>query len=199
MANRFDDLTVSEETSLTLLSRAKQGDSVAMEALMGRYLVRLQRWAHGRLPLTARTLIDTDDVVQDTVLNTFRRLEHFQPKHDGSLLAYLREAVSNRIRNELRRRPPSIDSEVELDGLPSVMPSPLDHTVTRRSFERYEQALGALDEDERAAIVGRFEMGYSFDALARALDRPSADAARKVTERALRRLVALMQSLSNGT
>ena len=64
MANRFDDLTVSEVTSLTLLSRAKQGDSVAMEALMGRYLVRLQRWAHGRLPLTAGTLLDTDDVVQ---------------------------------------------------------------------------------------------------------------------------------------
>lgn len=197
MSNRFDDLTVSEETSLTLLLRAKQGDSVAMEALMGRYLVRLQRWAHGRLPLTARTLMDTDDVVQDTVLNTFRRLEHFQPRHDGSLLAYLREAVSNRIRNELRRCPPSIDSEVELDGLPSTMPSPLDHAVTRRSIERYEHALSALDEDERAAIVGRFEMGYSFDALARALDRPSADAARKVTERALRRLVSLMQS--NGT
>lgn len=197
MSNRFDDLTVSEETSLTLLLRAKQGDSVAMEALMGRYLVRLQRWAHGRLPLTARTLMDTDDVVQDTVLNTFRRLEHFQPRHDGSLLAYLREAVLNRIRNELRRCPPSIDSEVELDGLPSTMPSPLDHAVTRRSIERYEHALSALDEDERAAIVGRFEMGYSFDALARALDRPSADAARKVTERALRRLVSLMQS--NGT
>jgi hypothetical protein len=36
-------------------------------------------------------------------------------------------------------------------------------------------------------------MGYSYDMLARAMDRPSPDAARKLTERALRKLVALMQ------
>jgi len=36
-------------------------------------------------------------------------------------------------------------------------------------------------------------MGYSFEALARAMDRPSPDAARKLTERALRRLLALMR------
>jgi hypothetical protein len=36
-------------------------------------------------------------------------------------------------------------------------------------------------------------MGYSYDALARALARPTADAARKATERALRRLMTLMQ------
>jgi len=138
--------------------------------------------------------MDTDDVVQDTLLNTFRRLDQFQPKHDGSLLAYLREAVLNRIRNELRRRPPAFDAEFQLDGLPSEMPSPLENVVTRQSLERYERALGRLDEDDRAAIIGRFEMGLSFDALARALDRPSSDAARKVTERALRRLVAFMQS-----
>lgn len=62
------------------------------------------------------------------------------------------------------------------------------------SLERYERALARLDENDRAAIVARFEMGYSYDALARALDRPSADAARKLTERALRRLTQLMQA-----
>ena len=194
MANRWlDDLTVSQETSLSLLARAQQGDAVAMEALMGRYLARLQRWAHGRLPSGARTLLDTDDIVQDTLLNTFRRLDHFQPRHDGALLAYLREAVANRIRNELRRCSPLIDTSVEPDGLPSRMPSPLETVVSRQALQSYEHALSQLDENDRAAIIGRFEMGYSYDALARAMDRPSPDAARKVTERALRRLLSLMQ------
>lgn len=194
MANRWlDDLTVSQETSLSLLARAQLGDAVAMEALMGRYLARLQRWAHGRLPASARALLDTDDVVQDTLLNTFRRLEHFQPRHDGALLAYLREAVANRIRNELRRRAPAIDASIELDGLPSDMPSPLETVVSREALQRYERGLAQLDDNDRAAIIGRFEMGYSYDALARAMDRPSPDAARKLTERALRRLIALMQ------
>lgn len=165
-----------------------------MEALMGRYLARLQRWASGRLPTGARGLLDTDDLVQDALLNTFRRLEHFEPHHDGALLAYLREAVANGIRNELRRVALDVDGSIEPDGLPSSAPSPLEHVVTRESLDRYEQALAQLDENDRAAIIARFEMGYSYDALARALDRPSPDAARKLTERALRHLITLMQS-----
>ena len=199
MSNRFlDGLTVSEETSLSLLDRAQKGDAVAMEALMGRYLSRLQRWATGRVPARARSLLDTDDVVQDALLNTFRRLGSFQPRHDGALLAYLREAVANRIRMELRRRSPDVDAGIEPDGLPSAAASPLDAVVSRDALDRYEESLHRLDEDDRAAIVGRFEMGYSYDALARALSRPSADAARKLTERALRRLIALMQPNGHG-
>ena len=68
---------------MSLLARAKQGDAVALEALMGRHLARLQRWASGRVPAAARGLLDTDAVVQDALLNTFRRLDQFVPRHDG--------------------------------------------------------------------------------------------------------------------
>jgi RNA polymerase sigma factor (sigma-70 family) len=195
MTNRWlDGLTVSDETSLTLLARARGGDAVAMEALMGRYLTRLQRWASGRVPLKARSLLDTDDVVQDALVSTFRRLDDFEPRHDGALLAYLREVVANRIRMELRRAAPDVDASVEPDALPSAFPSPLDSAVSGEAFARYERSLARLDDDERTAIVGRFEMGYSYDALARAMDRPSSEAARKLTERSLRRLIAFMQA-----
>jgi len=193
MARRWlDDLTVSEETSLSLLARAQQGDAVALEALMGRYLARLQRWASGRIPASARTLLDTDDVVQDALLNTLRRLDDFRPRHDGALMAYLREAVANRIRMELRKAVPSFDATIDVDAMASGLPSPLDRVVTRDALDRYERGLAELDEDDRAAVIGRFELGYSFDALARAMNRPSPDAARKLAERALRRLVLLM-------
>ena len=36
--------------SLTLLSRAQEGDRGALETLIARYRPRLQRWASGRLP-----------------------------------------------------------------------------------------------------------------------------------------------------
>ena len=199
MTNRWlDDLTLSQETSLSLLARAQAGDAVAMEALLGRYLTRLQRWASGRVPPSARGLLDTDDVVQDALMNTLRRLEHFRPQHDGALLAYLREAVANRIRNEVRRVAPAVDDSIELDTLPEDVPSPLERLVRREAIERYERALAQLDESDRAAIIGRFEMGYSYDALARAMNRPSPDAARKLTERAVRRLAALMAPGGNG-
>jgi RNA polymerase sigma-70 factor, ECF subfamily len=188
----LDDLTISEDTSLSLLARAQSGDTVALEALMGRYLSRLQRWASGRVPASARGLLDTDDVVQDALFNTFRRLPQIQPKHDGALIAYLREAVANRIRNELRRAAPAVDPAIELDSLPSAQPSPLQRAVDGQGIERYESALAQLNEADREAIICRFEMGYSYDALARATDRRTPDAARKLTERALRRLLAFM-------
>ncbi len=88
-----------------------------------------------------------------------RRLEHFRPRHDGALLAYLREAVANRIRNEVRRLAPAVDDSIELDTLPEDVPSPLERLVRREAIERYERALAQLDESDRAAIIGRFEMG----------------------------------------
>ena len=194
MSRRWrDGLTISEETSLSLLARARTGDALAIEALMGRYLARLQRWASGRVPPAARRLIDTDDVVQDALLNTFRRLDDFEPRHDGALMAYLREAVANRIRSELRRKNPAIDDGVDLDTLASPLHSPLEAMVGRDAFARYEAALAQLDDDDRAAVIGRFELSLSYDALARTMSRPSAEAARKAVERAVRRLVGLMQ------
>ena len=193
MSTRFlDTSTISAESSLSLLLRAQQGDGVAVEALMARYLARLQRWATGRIPAGARGLLDTNDVVQDALLGTFQRLDHFTPRHDGALMAYLRTAVANRIRMELRKQHPEAVLPIDADSLPASDPSPLEVTVGKAAFDRYEQALAALDEDDRAAIVARFEMGYSYDAIARAMNRPSSEAARKLVERAVRRLAALM-------
>lgn len=194
MTDRFlDTSTISAESSLSLLLRAKQGDGVALEALMARYLVRLQRWSSGRIPASARGLLDTDDVVQDALLSTFRNLGEFTPRHDGALMAYLRTAVMNRIRQELRRVRPEESILDEAAVVPADEPSPLQAAVGRAAFDRYERALENLSEDDRAAVIGRFEMGYSYDALARALNRPTPDAARKVVERAVRRLSDLMR------
>ena len=75
-----------------------------MEELFRRHLGPLQRWARGRLPNWARDLSDTDDLVQDTLLRTFKQLDCFDPRGVGALQAYLRQAIVNRVRDELRRK-----------------------------------------------------------------------------------------------
>jgi len=57
--------------------------------------------ASGRLPKWARDRANTDELVQKTLIQTFKRIEHFEPRRVGALQAYLRQAVLNRIRNEL--------------------------------------------------------------------------------------------------
>ena len=92
------------ESTGVLIERAQRGDRGALERLFARLRPPLQRWASGRLPVWARGLVDTDDLVQDSLLQTFRRIEAFEQRYAGGLQAYLRQAVLNRLRDELRRR-----------------------------------------------------------------------------------------------
>src|SRR5688500_11969324 len=176
------------DSTINLLERARQGDAEALDRLFARHLKPLQRWASGRLPRWARDLADTDDLVQHTLLQTFKTIHDFQPRQVGALQAYLRQAVLNRIRDELRRksrRPQSTNlDEVQLVSAES----PLEETIGHEAVERYERALARLKPDERQAIIARVELGCSYQELAEALGRPSPDAARKAAQRALLRL-----------
>lgn len=192
---RPPDLTALQaeaEATLQLLQRARAGDSSAVDALVARYLPRLQRWASGRMPIWARDVADTDDIVQEAVLRTFARLDEFEPRREGALQAYLRQAILNRIRDELRRaasRPPSIEIDPHS---PDPGASPFEHAVGTEMAERYEAALTSLSDDDREAIVARVELGGTYAEVAAAVGKPSADAARMAVGRALLRLAEAM-------
>jgi len=180
-------------SSLTLLERAQAGDRVALDSLIARYLPRLQRWATGRLPRWARDMADTQDLVQEALFQTFKRIERFQSRGEGALHAYLRQAILNRIRDELRRtkrRPPTgeLDSAAEDTGH-----SPLEEAIGREAIERYESALSRLRSEDRELVIARIELGYTNPEIAELLDKPTPNAARMATERALVRLAKEME------
>ena len=181
------------ESTFHLIERVRQGDREALERLVARHVAPLRRWVSGRLPRWARDLADTDDLDQDTLLRTFKNIEAFEPRGVGALQAYLRQAVLNRLRDELRRkgRAPSM---VDLDGLDlQAAGSPLEEAIGRQAVERYQSALARLKPEEREVIIGRVEMDYTYEELAEALDKPTPDAARKAAQRALLRLAEEMK------
>jgi RNA polymerase sigma-70 factor (ECF subfamily) len=179
-------------SSLTLLERAQRGDRGALDDLIARYLPRMQRWASGRLPQRARDLADTQDLVQETVLQVVRKLDTFEVRGEGAFQAYLRQAILNRIREELRRanrRP----SRSELDSqAPDEGRSPLDEAIGQEAVERYERALATLRPQDREAVVARIELGCTNQEVAELLGKPSANAARMAVERAIVRLARAM-------
>src|SRR5262245_13940046 len=102
---------VNALTSVELLARAKAGDELALNELFARYRPRLQKWAHGRLPLSARSGLDTQDMVQDAMARVIPRLASFEPLHDGGFYGYLRTTVHNRIQDQInwaKRRPTDV-------------------------------------------------------------------------------------------
>jgi RNA polymerase sigma-70 factor (ECF subfamily) len=180
------------ESTLSLLARAREGDESALNELFTRYGPPLRRWASGRLPRWARDLADTPDLVQETLLQTFRNIEGFEHRGDGALQAYLRQAVMNRIRDELRKaqhRPATTELDPEL---PDDGASPLDAAIGAEAVDRYEAGLEALSPSERELVIARVELGLTYSDIAAATGRPSANAARMAVVRALLRLAEEM-------
>jgi RNA polymerase sigma factor (sigma-70 family) len=168
-----------------LLRRARAGEENALNTLFARFLPHLQRWAHRRVPGWARNGADSSDFVQDTVLQTIRNLSSFEPRRDGALLGYLRRSLINRIRNQFRqagRHPHAALGEMDVID-PAA--SPLEFTIDHQNRARYVAALAKLRSSDRTAIIGRIELGYSYEQLALILDKPTPGAARLAIRRAL--------------
>ena len=178
-----------------LLERIRTGSLATVGALFERYRPWLRQWARGRLPVWVRGAIDTSDLVQDALHRTFQRLGGFEPRQADALRAYLRRAVENRIRDELRRavrRRASIapDEVVRFsdDSAPQYR-----QFVDDETWRRYLNGLKRLTARERRLIVGHAELEYSYQQLALIEDMPSPDAARMALRRAIVRLSSIVR------
>ncbi len=181
------------EATVDLLAQAREGDALALDVLCQRVLPPLERWASGRLPARARDLVETGDLVQETVIKCLRRLDRFEQRREGALLAYLRTSIMNRIRDEARRvaRGPTA---VEVDDRHAApAPSPLEEVLGAESLRIYEECLQRLRPVDREAIIARLELGMSFAEVAQTLGKTHANTARMTVNRALLRLAEEMR------
>jgi len=182
------DALLSDEPTIELVLKARNGDRTAVEALLQRCLPKLRRWAHGRLPAHAREALDTGDLVQEAALHMLQRVDDFEPHHVGAMQAYLRLSVINRIRDEIRRvgrRPVAVEL---VEEPPADAPSPLEVTLQNESYNRYRTALERLLSRDRELVVARIEAQWSFADVAERFGMTTADAARMAVNRALKRL-----------
>ena len=157
-----------------LVERAQAGDTRALSALFKR---------------------QGDQLVQETLLQTFRRIDRFENRGRGALQSYLRQAVTNRICDEVRkvkRRP--LDSLDDADALelPAHDPMPDQLTLDAEEERKYKAALALLTEEERILVVGRIELDYNYDQLALVANRATSGAARMAARRAILRLAEKM-------
>jgi RNA polymerase sigma-70 factor (ECF subfamily) len=185
---------VEAQSSIELVRRARSGDTAAENELCARYLPRLQRWAHGRLPAWARGALDTHDLVQDTFIQVLKRLGDFEPRHEGAFHGYLRQALINRVRDEIRRANRHAPPQPLDPAKAGSDPSPLEEAIGSESLERYESALQRLRPTDREAIMLRIELNYPYADIATALGKPSIAAAQMAVSRALVRLAEEMAS-----
>jgi RNA polymerase sigma-70 factor (ECF subfamily) len=182
-----DDEPESFDSTIQVLDKARRGDHSAARILIGRAVPSLRRWAHGRLPAYGRGPADTEDIVNDAVVQSLRRIGLFEHRTVGALQAYLRETVLNRIRDVVRRVrrrgvPEELDERLEDRDL-----SPFELAIQHERLEKFLEALQRLRPADRQLIVWRVELGYSYAEIAERLGK-SNDATAVSVRRALARL-----------
>ena len=180
------------ESTFLLIEQIRAGDKSALDRLLRRFLPLLTRWASGRLPRGARDLSDTEDLVQETIISALRHIDHIEIRGEGALQAYLRRAVLNRIRDELRRHGRRGLVETLDENVRAKEDSPLEVAIGNEALERYKAALARLNAGDREAVIARIELGQTYAEIASALGKPSTEAARMAVNRALARLARLM-------
>lgn len=180
------------DTSEYLFAQARLGNSGALNLLVGRYLPRLRRWAHGRLPRWARFGTDTSDLVHDVMLRAIPKIGTLDQRWKGALAAYLQQSVRNRLNDEHRRVARRAVPEALSDAIDTSQRSPLDYVMSREQENRYRAALADLSADDRELIVGHLEFDYTHEQLGCMTGR-TPNAARMALQRAMRRLVERMR------
>jgi RNA polymerase sigma-70 factor (ECF subfamily) len=135
--------------------------------------------------------MDTDDLVQETVFRAVKRIDRSSrargraaglSQAGGRQPHPRRGAAQQTIAGSRRARRERSDRGA----------SPLEVAIGAEALHCYEAALARLRPEEREAIIARVEMDGSYQEVAVALGKPSADAARMAVSRALLRLAEEM-------
>lgn len=142
-----------------LVTRIHSGDMAAFELLVERYQDRVYGLALGML----RDDTDAQDVVQDTFLNVFRKLDTFRGDSAFSSWLYRIAANNAMMRLRSRRRAPTIsleDNLPQLDGEGHFMvpvedwTRRVDHVMENRELgEHIKTAVAKLPEKYRIVFL----------------------------------------------
>ena len=170
----------------------------AREELFQRFLPTLRRWAHRRLPMRARDLAETSDLVQITLLRALNRMNEFESRGEGAFLGYLRHILLNVVREEIRRSGSRGPHGPLDESVASPHSSLVEQIVGLEQMERYQQGLEMLTEGQQQAVILRVEFGYTYPQIAEALGKPSPDAARMLVARAFVELARIIDDGHDG-
>jgi RNA polymerase sigma factor (sigma-70 family) len=185
------------------LDRHRNGDPDGFAALWRRIRPALEVHLHARLlPSVApaiRVHVDSEDLLQDTAMVAWTRLNVFEYRGPGSLLAWLREILTHLFQDRLDywragKRHPRATQPIASAGTTSGVaipiadegPGPSTSFSMAERRRRVSLALASLPERWYTMLHLRFMGGADWNEVAEAIGAMSPDAARvECTSRAL--------------
>lgn len=170
---------VQRESDVDLVRRFKEGDQSAFSQIVNRYQHRVftlcLRWMHNRAV--------AEEVAQDVFLALYRALANFRGEAQLSTWVY-RVTINHCKNRDLYRRRRAHGKHDTIDGIPEDDDAPRrqladpdgaasDASVHQReASELLQEALSALDEEQRQIIVMRDVEDLSYDEISTILEVP---------------------------
>lgn len=198
-----ESLADSGETR-RLLQAVQAGSPRAFEELFGRHRSLIRQFVELRLDNLLRSRIDASDVVQETQLEAFRRLDDFLQRQPMPFRLWVRKTAYERLimlrrqhvgtaaRSVVRELPLPDRSSVGLAAqLASTGPTPSQELLHREIVQQVRLAIAQLPDLDREILLMRHYEELSYQEISQVLDIEPA-AARKRHGRALLRLHQLL-------
>jgi RNA polymerase sigma-70 factor (ECF subfamily) len=177
-------------TDEELVRKARDGDSAAMNDLLGRHYDRV----HAVCRRIAGATRDADDAAQETMIRIVRHLDKFDGRSSFGTWVY--RIATNTSLDELRkrRRRPQLHV-VGDDDAPHELADPMADREVEASVDRsaIDAALAALPEDFRVPLVMRDVADLDYDEIAETLGVPIGTVKSRIA-RGRRQVVAYLEN-----
>jgi RNA polymerase sigma-70 factor (ECF subfamily) len=126
------------------------------------FLPRLRQMARFHLPTTSavRALIDSEDLLQEGLLQLVRNVEQFRGRTWSEFLAFVHAILAQKKLRHRRRhqvRAEEFKSTPPHDSLPAEMPTPSFGAMAQEDRERLRLLLGTLSEPHQAVLLLRLD------------------------------------------
>jgi RNA polymerase sigma-70 factor (ECF subfamily) len=152
----------ADEQDRALVKRCLEGQSDAAGVLVDRYQQRLFNVALRMLD----NVQDAEDVTQTVFLNAFLELRTYDPRY--KFFSWIYRMTVNESLNTLKRRKPTVTLEDALDiRAPGATPDRAAETE-----DRVGKALMSLKPDDRAVVVLKHFVSFSYQEIADVLEIP---------------------------
>jgi len=173
----------------SLLARACEGESAALEALYARCARKLLPLIRLRLGPSLRARMESGDVLQAVLLKSWRAFPKAGAERPRSFMAWLARIAENEIRDRAdfegrARRDAGLEKPLDEVEPPAPVRSAVTQAVLRQELLRLAAALETLEPAYRDVIIWRKLEELSYREIGQRLGK-SDDAVRMLLARAL--------------
>ena len=189
---------------LKLIHDAKRGSGAALNALFERYGSKLLVLIRLRMGPSLRRRLESRDVLQQTMLKAFQRIDQFGGQGETTMMAWLGAIARHELQDQAKffgRGGRDAKQDVPIEAVGDVALEPLRTEISRLHLvarvQQLEQAIDALDHDHREVVLLRRFEEMSFPEIGVHLGK-SPDASRMLYSRAMASLTLKLRQIEGA-